>query len=106
MKPEKEKTFIQLSTELLELGGTYLRQQLESIIETSVAKPLKRAGLTVAATILAAFVFGLAVIFIAVGLFLLLVKFVGAYWIAYLIIGASLLLIGILISIKGGSANE
>ena len=106
MTTDREKTLIQLFTELIELGVTYLRQQLKSIVGSSVAEPLRRAGVAAATAMLAATVFGLAVIFIAVGLFLLLAKLVGASWIAFLIVGAVLVLIGYLIAIRGRSANE
>ncbi len=96
MAPEENKKSIsELIGELLELASGYFRQETRSIVENSIARPLRKAGRWVALALVASTLFALAVIFLTVGAFQLLAELVGATWIAYLIIGGVLLVLGI-----------
>lgn len=97
---------IKLIVELIELASLYVRQQVKMTMDKSVADPLRKAGLAVAAAILSAVIFGLAAIFITVGLFLLFVRIVGAAWIAFLITGIVLLIAGAIASRRGRGNND
>lgn len=89
------KTIIDSLLELIDLVAKYARLQAKSVIEEGVAKPLQVAGKKAGLFILAFSLFSLASIFISVGLFLSLVHFIG-YPLSYLLIGAILVLAGLL----------
>lgn len=90
--PDKEKSLLELLAELVELVNEFVRQQIGATVDKGIVRPIKTAGLWAALTMLAAVVTALAVIFIVVGLFLLLIRLVGAAWIAFLVVGSLLAL--------------
>lgn len=94
-----KKSFSELIVELIELTQTFFRQELKSTIDNIVVGPLKKVGFWLALTLVTATLFSLALIFLAVGAFQLLATLVGATWIAYLIIGAVLFLVAVLLLI-------
>ena len=98
---KQEKSLIELVVELIDLFARYVRQQIKLAVDSGIAAPLKKAGFAAAVAILSAVIFGLAAIFITVGLFLLLIRIVGAAWIAFLIVGVVLLLVGAVIMRRG-----
>ncbi len=107
MAPEENKKPVsELITELLELTVGYIRQEIKSTIEHSVARPLRSAGRWAALALAASTLFALAAIFLAVGAFQLLAEIVGATWIAYLVIGGILLVAGIGTVIAMASGKE
>ena len=92
---ENKKSVSELIAELSELTSGYIRQEIKSTVEHSVARPLRNAGRWVALALAASTLITLAAIFLAVGAFQLLAEIVGATWIAYLIIGGVLLVAGL-----------
>lgn len=110
MAPEENKKSVsELATEVLELTSGYIRQEIKSTVEHSLARPIRRAGRWAALAMAASTLFALAAIFLAVGAFQLLAELVGAAWIAYLIIGGVLLAVGIgtvVAMVKGKDGNE
>ncbi len=98
-----KKSFSELIIELIELTQTFFRQELKSTIDNIVVGPLKKVGFWLALTLVAATLFSLALIFLAVGAFQLLATLVGATWMAYLIIGVVLFLVaGLLLILRPG----
>ncbi len=93
---EEKKSVSTLVAELLELSSGFLRQELRATINLAVVRPLKSVGKWLALAVAASTLFSLALIFLAIGAFQLLAELLGATWIAYLIIGAGLLLIGVI----------
>lgn len=98
---KRDKSLIELLIELIDLSARYIRRQVELTVEKGVSSPIKRAGFRAATAVLAATIIGTALIFVALGLFLLLVKLVGDAWLAFLIVGVILLIAGLLIARKG-----
>ncbi len=94
---EKKSSLLKSIVDLIELLIAYLRQELKSAVDDSLTRPLKRAGRKAGLAIVAGVLMSIASIFIAVGLFQLLAVLVGATWIAYLIIGAILVIFVIVI---------
>ena len=92
---ENKKSVSELIAELFELTSDYIRQEIKSTVEHSVARPLRNAGRWVALALGASTLLALAAIFLAVGAFQLLAEIVGAAWIAYLIVGGVLLAAGV-----------
>lgn len=90
------KTLIESVLELIDLISTYIRQQARMIVDQSIAGPIASAGRKAALFIFAFSLFSLAAIFVAVGLFLALASLVG-FILAYLIIGALLIIVGLLV---------
>lgn len=88
------KGLIDSIVELIDLFATYVRQHIKNIVDEGVAKPIQIAGRKAALFLFAFSLFSLAAIFIAVGLFLSLVHFIG-YPLSYLLIGAILVIVGV-----------
>lgn len=87
-------------SELLDMISTYTREQTELIIETKVSAPIKSAAKIFFSSILAAGILGLAAIFLAVAVFLLLLEFIPA-WIALGVVGLVLAGAGAAVIILG-----
>jgi len=94
-KARGEKSLIDSILNLTDLVSVYVRQEVKKVVDQSIAGPIGVAARKAALLIMAFTLFALASIFIAVGLFLLLAALVG-FILAYLIIGAVLLLVGFL----------
>ncbi len=94
MAPEKQKepSIADLVADFVSLTRQYIEQETDAIFQRAVVKPARRLGFWIAFAIVAATLFALSAIFLSVGAFQLLATLVGAAWIAYLIIGALLLL--------------
>ncbi|MBE0447305.1 MAG: hypothetical protein IBX64_04260 [Actinobacteria bacterium] len=90
------KSLIESILDLIDLISAYVSQQIKRTVDNSVAKPIGVAARKAAFLVLSFTLFSLAVIFIAVGLFLLLATLVG-YVLAYFIVGAILILGGFLL---------
>ncbi|MHB8840810.1 MAG: phage holin family protein [Candidatus Aquicultor sp.] len=90
------KTIIDAVLELFDLVMTYARQQITMIVEQNITRPIGTAARKAAFFILAFTFFSIASIFVAVGFFLLLASLIG-YILAYLSIGAVLILGGIVL---------
>lgn len=99
---KKNKTVLELLVEFMELLIAFIGQQTRHTIERSVSGPLKDTGQKVAIAVASGFIFGIASIFIAVGLFQLLAELVGSTWLVFLIIGFLLTVVGIIIIRVGG----
>ena len=93
---ENKNSLLKSIVDLIELLIAFVRQELKSAVDSSLAEPLKKAGKKTGIAIAVGFIMGIAAIFIAVGLFQLLATIVGATWIAYLIIGTLLVIVGII----------
>ena len=93
---EEKSSLLKSIVDLIELLIAYVRQELRSTVDKSLAEPLRKAGKKTGIAIFVAFIMSIAAIFIAVGLFQLLATIVGATWIAYLIIGTLLVIVGII----------
>jgi len=98
MKAETKggKTLIDSILELIDLCTIYVRQQVKSVVDQGIAMPIRSAGRKAALFMLAFTLFSLASIFVAVGLFLALASLIG-YVLAYLAIGAVLIIAGLMI---------
>ncbi|MCL6473085.1 MAG: hypothetical protein K6T91_09820 [Firmicutes bacterium] len=94
-KTKGGKTLIESIIELIDLIALYARKQIQSVVDRSITGPISKAAQKAGFFILAFSLFSLAVVFIAVGLFLFLASLTG-YIIAYLIIGLLLVIVGLL----------
>lgn len=90
---------LKTAIELFELLTVYLREQASSIVYDSFFGPLEAFKKNFMRGIISAFVFGIAAIFLAVGVLFLLTMFVAA-WIVYISIGVVLLIIGLSLNRK------
>lgn len=108
-EPKQEESVLDLLFELIDLSRRYARQEIQVVIERALLSPARRLGLLLAFTIVAATLFALSSIFLAVGAFQLLARLVGAAWIAYLIVGFMLLAVAIILAAAGrryGKGND
>jgi uncharacterized membrane protein len=90
------KTIIDSILELFDLIMVYVRQQVKMIVEQNITGPIGTAARKAGFFILAFTLFSIASIFVAVGFFLLLASLIG-YILAYLLIGAVLIVGGIVL---------
>ncbi|NCO65616.1 MAG: hypothetical protein COW32_07650 [Candidatus Aquicultor secundus] len=90
------KTIIDAILELFDLVMAYVRQQITMIVKQNITGPIGTAARKAAFFILAFTFFSIASIFVAVGFFLLLASLIG-YILAYLSIGAVLIIGGIVL---------
>jgi len=97
---EKKDSLLKSIVDLIELLIAYVRQELKSTVDSSLAEPLRKAGKKVGIAIFVAFIMSVAAIFIAVGLFQLLATLLGATWIAYLVIGVILIIFGVVAGVR------
>ena len=97
-KRKESKKITALLLETFELILVYLNQQVGKLVEENIAAPIKAAGYLAAKYIIVAVFLAMAAVFITVGSFLLLVELVGSVWVAFMIVGAVLLLIALLIA--------
>lgn len=88
------KSLIQSLGELLDLLTRYAKEQAGIAVEDHVAKPIRRASRWAAFTLISSVFFALASMFLAIGLFLLLARALGAAWAAFLLVGVVLLIGG------------
>lgn len=84
-EPAEEKSLIELITELVDMVNRFIREQAHDTLQKAIIQPLQKLGLTLAFTIVAAMLIAIALIFVAVGCFLLLAGAIGYPW-AYLLI--------------------
>lgn len=82
------KSLSEMVKDLAQLIVRYIRQEVGRSVQDSVIAPLDALRNRVVFTIIAAFAFGVALIFTGNGLFLLLETAVGQRWIAMLIVAA------------------
>lgn len=94
--PKSGKTIMDAVFELFDLVMVYVRQQVKLIVEQNITRPITIASRKAAFFLLAFTFFSIASLFVAVGFFLLLASLIG-YILAYLSIGAILILGGILL---------
>lgn len=97
---KNEKNPAQLVIELVELMVKYVREQAQSIAYDSFFAPMEQAKKKLFGAIIGAFAIGIALIFLGIGFVFTLMLFLPA-WAAYLLIGAVLLVIGIVASSRG-----
>jgi len=101
----EEKSLIELITELVDMVNRFVREQAHDALQKAIIQPLQKLGLNLAFTIVAAMLVAIAVIFLAVGCFLLLAGAVG-YPYAYLIIATFYLIIAaVLIGLRTRSTQ-
>ena len=81
----EEKSLIELVTELIDMVNRFVREQAHDTLQKAIVLPLQKLGLNLALTIVAAMLTAVALIFVAVGSFLLLANAIGYPW-AYLLI--------------------
>lgn len=101
----EEKSLIELITELVDMVNRFVREQARTTLRTAIIQPLQRLGLNLALTIVAAMLIAIALIFVAVGCFLLLAGAIG-YPFAYLAIAAAYLLVAaVLVGLRARSVQ-
>lgn len=81
----EERSLIELLAELVDMVNRFIREQARDTLDKAIIQPLQKLGLNLAFTIVAGAMTAIAVIFIAVGSFLLLAEAIG-YPFAYLLI--------------------
>ena len=97
---QKDRSLGGKVSELLDMISTYTSEQAELIIETKVSAPIKSAAKIFLSIVLAAGILGLAVLFLSVAVFLLLMEFIPA-WIALGLVGLLLAGTGAAVMILG-----
>lgn len=90
---QQREGVLKTAAELIELVTKYFKEQASFIAYDSFFGPLEGFKKRFAAGIISSFIFGVAAIFISVGLLLLLTTYVTP-WVAYLSIGVILLITG------------
>jgi hypothetical protein len=93
------KSIPELVVEFIDLTNQYIKREIRSTIESALVKPVQKLGFSLAVSIVAATLFSLSFIFLAVGLFQLLALVIGVTWIAYLIVAGGLFLAGLLLAL-------
>lgn len=96
----QEKNPAQLVIELVELMVKYVREQAQSIAYDSFFSPMEQAKKKMFGAIIGAFAIGISLIFLGIGFVFGLMVFLPA-WAAYLLIGAVLLIVGIVAAARG-----
>ena len=91
------KSLLDLFVELVDTINGYFRQESKRTLDDSVIKPLHRIKNKMVFGIIAAVLLGVSAIFLSVALFLLLANAVGSYWLALMLIGAVLLVGGLVL---------
>ncbi len=86
--------------EAVEMIKTYLAQELKSLVDENLIEPLMIAKSKIFSSVMAAISLSLALAFLSVAAFLVLVDLIGSYPIAYLIVGVVFLILGLIFAKK------
>jgi hypothetical protein len=89
------KPLPEVIAETLELVARYVREQADDVVQRSVVQPLQKLGGYLGLGIVAAFMAGTGLVFMAIGLFQGLAALVGSSWAAWLIVASAYLLIAV-----------
>jgi hypothetical protein len=93
--PATTKPLPEVIAETLELMARYVREQADDVVQRSVVKPLQKLGGYLGLGIVAAFMAGTGLVFMAIGLFQGLAALVGSTWAAWLIVASVYLLVAV-----------
>jgi len=100
------KTVSELVVELTRTIVRYVRQELGKGVQESVVAPLESLRIRILYAIVAAFAFGVAIVFASIGLFLILEKAIKERWAAMLIVALLVAGAGFYLFQKGMSGGQ